>query len=237
MFPHRLPSHLATHPVGAGRHGGRQVTALNLFADADAVASLRVGKCSEAEAAAAVVEHHYLHRRPPISHAFGLFRGFTLVGVCTYGVPASRHLQRGACPSNPDLVIELNRLWVHDECPKNTESWFVSRTLTQLPPRIVVSYADTDAGHVGYIYRALSWQYAGWTDMDRKTPRLDYIVPDGHTRDAFRKGYTHTVRRKPKVRYWTTTGSKSDKRKLRRLCDWPQLSWSECPPPRPGADK
>ena len=169
-----------------------------------------------------------------MSFAFGLFRGTLLVGVCTYGVPVSRHLQRGVCPTNPDLVVELNRLWVDDECPKNTESWFVSRTLTQLPPRIVVSYADTAVGHLGYIYRALSWHYAGWTDMDRKTPRLDYVPLSGnHSRDAFRNGYSHTVRRKPKVRYWTVTGDKRDKRDLRRACNWPQLSWVDTPPPEP----
>lgn len=210
------------------------MTGATLFAEVDESAPLTVGPCSKAEAAALVVEHHYLHRRPPMSFTFGLFRGTAIVGVCIYGVPASRHLQRSACPSEPDLVVELNRLWVDDECPKNTESWFVSRTLCLLPPRIVVSYADTSAGHVGYIYRALSWHYAGWTDMDRKTPRLDYVpISDGHSRDAFRNDYTHTVRRKPKVRYWTTTGNKADKRKLRRLCGWPQMSWVDCPPPQP----
>ena len=44
-----------------------------------------------------------------------------------------------------------------------------------LPPRIVVSYADPLWGHYGYIYRALNFRYAGWTDMERKTPRYDYI--------------------------------------------------------------
>jgi hypothetical protein len=209
------------------------VTGATLFADIDAAAPLTVGRCSKAEAAAVVVEHHYLHRRPPMSFTFGLFRGTSIVGVCIYGVPASRNLQRGVCPSDPDLVVELNRLWVDDECPKNTESWFVSRTLCLLPPRIVVSYADTTAGHVGYIYRALSWHYAGWTDMDRKTPRLDYVVPGKHPRDSFRNGYSHTVRRKPKVRYWTVTGNKANKRKLRRICGWPQMSWVDCPPPMP----
>lgn len=34
-------------------------------------------------------------------------------------VQASRHLQVGACPSDPSLVLELNRLWVHDRMPRN----------------------------------------------------------------------------------------------------------------------
>lgn len=187
------------------------------------------------EAAQIVVAHHYLHRRPPISFAWGWFRDGELLGAVTYGVPASRHLQRSACPSDPDLVLELNRLWVHDCEPRNTESRFVSATLRQLPPRVVVSYADTAHGHVGYIYRALSWRYAGWTDMDRKTPRFDYLpISGGHTRDAFRNGWSETLRRKPKVKYWTTTGTPSQRRVLAVRCGWPSLDWRTTPPPLDG---
>lgn len=185
------------------------------------------------QATEVVVEHHYLHRRPPISAAFGLFDRGGLVGAVTFGVPASRHLQKSACPEDPQAVIELNRLWVLDEMPRNTESWFVSRALKQLPARIVVSYADTTYGHVGYVYRALGWNYAGWTDMERKTARLDYIPldPQAHTREAFRSGYSEVRYRKPKAKYWTTTGNPTDRRVLRQRCGWPVLSWDDYPVP------
>jgi len=173
-----------------------------------------------------VEREHYLHRKPPVSFAFGLFEGDALVGVCTFGVPASRHLQIGACPSDPALTLELNRLWVEDRMPRNTESWFVARCLKALPPRIVVSYADTTQGHVGFIYRALNFSWAGWTDMDRKTPRYDYVSPGKHSRDAFRSGFTERVRRKPKHKYWTVTGDRREQRRLRALCPWPKLTWS-----------
>lgn len=206
--------------------------AVTLFDEIQTGDELHVAIVSSRLAAETVIEHHYLHRRPPISYAYGLFRGIRLLGVCTFGIPPSRHLQISVCPQSPDQVIELNRLWVDDECPRNTESWFVSRCLQQLPPHIVVSYADTNEGHAGFIYRALSWHYAGWTDMDRKTPRLDYIpINGGHSRAAMRTGYTTTVRRKPKIKYWTTTGSKTQRHALRRKCAWPSLSWAEIPPP------
>jgi len=194
---------------------------------------LSVIQINSREAASLVIEHHYLHRRPPTSYAFGLVRSGETVGVCTFGTPASRHLQIGVCPSDPSLVIELNRLWVRDEEPRNTESWFVSRALALLPPRIVVSYADTRVGHQGFIYRALSWNYAGWTDMDRKTPRFDYIpAKDGaHTREAFRSGYSGRVRRLPKIRYWTTTGTPAQRRRLSKLCAWPSFDWNVVLPP------
>lgn len=185
-----------------------------------------------------VVSHHYLHRRPPLSYAFGLFRGLEPLGVVTFGTPASRHLQVSACPTLPSEVVELNRLWVCDSMGKNSESWFVSRALRQLPARIVVSYADTSWGHVGYVYRALSWNYAGWTDMERKTPRFDYIPvrAGAHTREAFRSGYKEKRRRAPKVKYWTTTGTPAERRRLARLCAWPSLDWRQLPPPLPQMD-
>lgn len=193
-------------------------------------------------AARLVVAHHYLHRRPPISHAFGIHVGGKLMGCVTYGTPASRHLQKSACPSSPDRVIELNRLWLDDELPRNSESWFVSRTLKMLPPRIVVSYADPLFGHYGIIYRALNFHYAGWTDMERKTPRFDYIPldPTKHTRDAFRdgpglSGVAYRRRRVAKVKYWITTGTPTDRKVLNKLCGWPRYDWHVLPPPEPAA--
>jgi len=197
--------------------------------------SLKVVPVDAKTAADLVISNHYLHRRPPISSAFGIINEETkVVGVVTFGVPASRQLQIGACRSNPDLVIELNRLWVDDALPKNVESWFVSKALKSLPARVVVSYADTTFGHLGYVYRAMSWNYAGWTDMDRKTPRYDYIpIKKGsHTRESSRSGYSEKIRRKPKIRYWTTTGTPAERRTLTKLCTWPQLSWIDLPPPR-----
>lgn len=193
---------------------------------------MRLSVISHKEAVALVIEHHYLHRKPPISFAFGLIDDFgETKGCITFGTPASRHMLIGACRSSPEDVIELNRLWVSDEMPRNTESWFVSRALSLLPPKIVLSYADTAAGHMGYIYRAANFFYAGWTDMERKTPRFDYIAPGKHSRDAFRNGFTDRVRRKPKVKYWTVTGNRRERKALTAACSWPRLDWKISPPP------
>ncbi len=206
---------------------------------------------SKREAIRLVVAHHYMHRKPPISFAFGLIdaSGDTK-GVVTFGTPASHHMLIGACKAIPESVIELNRLWVSDDLPRNSESWFVSRALALLPPKIVLSYADTTAGHVGYVYRAMNFHYAGWTDMDRNTPRFDYVTPDHaasllepsflspenreiHSRDAFRNGerrFTEKVRRNPKVKYWTVTGNRRERKFLEAQCLWPKLDWKLNPP-------
>lgn len=201
--------------------------------------TLMVGPVGSRIATEMIVAEHYLHRRPPISYAYGLFENEKLAGVVTYGTPPSRHLQKSACSADPGKVIELNRLWVHDRLADNTESWFVSRTLRMLPPLIVVSYADPQYGHIGYIYRALNFHYAGWTDMERKTPRFDYLPADPrtHTRDAFRNGYVEKRRRIAKVKYWTVTGNRSQRRHLTSMCNWPSLDWRRQPPPTPAGTR
>lgn len=206
---------------------------------------MRVMQIAHDLAARVCVAKHYLHRRPAISFAYGLFDGdMELRGVITFGTPASRHMLVGACPTSPDAVIELNRLWCCDSMPRNTESWFVSRALASLPPRIVCSYADTERGHAGIVYRACNFFYAGWTDMERKTPRFDYVPPERtttdllgdvsvrpHTREAFRSGFVERVRRAPKIKYWTATGNRRDRRDLIERCAWPRLDWRSSPPP------
>jgi hypothetical protein len=180
----------------------------------------------------ALITKHYLRRMPPVSHAFMAMDDKGLAGVVTFGVPGSRHMQMSACPASPSTVLELNRLWVDDRMPKNTASRIVAAALARLPASIVVSYADTSVGHAGYVYRACNFFYAGWTDMERKTPRFDYVPRNGkHSRDAFRSNDFDRVRRKPKVRYWTITGDRREQRTLAKLSGWPKLSWKDAPPP------
>jgi hypothetical protein len=111
-----------------------------------------------------VVANHYLHRKCPVSQAFGLVdkRDRRVVGVVTYGVSPSSTLLKGICgPEEMYNVYELNRLWVEDSVPKNGESYLVGNTMKLLDREIIVSFADTSQGHVGYIYQASNFIYTG----------------------------------------------------------------------------
>lgn len=111
-----------------------------------------------------VVARHYLHRKCPVSHAFGLVDKGSgrVVGVVTYGVSPSSTLLKGICgPEEMYNVYELNRLWVEDSVPKNGESFLVAGSMKQLDREIIVSFADTSQGHVGYIYQAANFIYTG----------------------------------------------------------------------------
>jgi hypothetical protein len=105
---------------------------------------------------------HYAGRIPSISYAFGLFDSDKLIGVCTYGTPASAPLKRGVCGGRfKHQVIELNRLCLLDNKP-NQASFLVSKSLSMIPkPKIVVSYADISQGHTGIVYQAANFIYCG----------------------------------------------------------------------------
>jgi hypothetical protein len=109
-----------------------------------------------------LLHKHYARRIPSISYAFGLYENEKLVGVCTYGTPSSATLRNGiAGPENSKYVLELNRLCL-DTKAENAASMLVGRSLQMLPkPSIVVSYADTEQEHVGYVYQACNFIYTG----------------------------------------------------------------------------
>jgi hypothetical protein len=91
-----------------------------------------------------------------------MFKGNEIVGVITYGTPSSAPLRRGIAGfKNRNNVIELTRLWICDDVPKNGESWFISNTVSRVNKEIIVSYADTSMGHIGIVYQASNWLYTG----------------------------------------------------------------------------
>jgi hypothetical protein len=115
--------------------------------------------------------HYAEHTAVQHKETFGLFReGIFLpemVGVCVYTRPAGPAAAQKYYPQDPDKCLELRRLCLIDNTPKNAESFFVSRTLKWLKKntdwKFVVSYADPEQGHEGTIYKAANFTYEGTT--------------------------------------------------------------------------
>lgn len=120
---------------------------------------------------------HYAKRAAPVSFAFGAYENGVLLGVVTYGLPASRPLCVGLMGETwADRVLELNRLCCDSR--KNLASMLVGQSLRQLPaPTAVVSYADTGVGHIGYVYQATNFLYTGLSAR-----HVDYVV-EGREKD------------------------------------------------------
>ena len=160
---------------------------------------------------------HYAHRIPSISYSFGLYNiSCTLLGVCTFGKPASYTLCENLIgKDNKELVYELNRLVVNDGLDKNTLSYFVGSALKQLPtPLAVVSYADKNQNHHGYIYQATNWIYTGLSSIEKI-----YYMDSGEIiktrRHIDKKGkIVKTEKQLPKYRYVYFLGSKKQRAEM-----------------------
>ena len=115
-------------------------------------------------------------------HVFKLIQDNILVGVAVYGKPMSIH--------HSSDIIELRRLCLIDNTPKNSESFFIAKTLKWMDKNTtynqVISFADPNKGHIGTIYRASNFEYFGTEDS--QNPRvLVYKNKDIHMRQLYQK--------------------------------------------------
>jgi hypothetical protein len=168
---------------------------------------------------------HYAKKIPLIIKAFGLYDGDALVGIVTYGIPASPNLCMGICGQEySDKVLELNRLCLMNN-NKNQASMLVSGSIKQLPkPTIIVSYADKAQGHVGYVYQATNFLYTGLSAkrIDWAVKGLEHkhskTISDGMTSKSIKEKYgddLYYVERSRKHRYIFFHGTKKDKKILK----------------------
>jgi len=113
-----------------------------------------------------------------ITQCYALYDDNVLVGAALFGELSTTAWKRYG--EHEKDVIELRRLVTLDSCPKNTESWFISKMLKHLKNRfdysVCISYADPYYGHVGFIYQASNWSFLGRTNKDTLL-----ITPDGRS--------------------------------------------------------
>jgi hypothetical protein len=163
----------------------------------------QVREIGETAAKAYVIRAHYSRSFPAARLRYGMYERDRLVGVAVFGVPMDRRVLTGAFPSLEPYVesLELSRFVLDDDCPGNSESWFLARCFRGDPPgrpgclrglpehgvHGVVSFSDpaprraadgtiTMPGHIGRIYQATNSVYTG-----RGTPRTLTLLPDGST--------------------------------------------------------
>ena len=128
-----------------------------------------------------IAEYHYAIVCPPITKlCLGLFENGKLVGVALlgYGVRPKHTLKKLFPSLEVPEYLELNRLCVLDEMPRNTETRFLgmmARCIQESRPdvKVLYSWADGLRGKPGYVYQAANWLYGGfiWSEF--------YITEDG----------------------------------------------------------
>lgn len=106
-----------------------------------------------------IVNNSYLH--------LGIFSGRELVGVMQWGYALNPNSgARVVIGTGNREYMELNRLWLHDKMPRNSESRAISyalKAIKQLYPPVqwVQSFADERCGRFGVVYQASNFDYVG----------------------------------------------------------------------------
>jgi hypothetical protein len=165
---------------------------------------------------------HYAHRIPSIvQYAFGCFEDKILIGIAACGLAGNRNLNE----LNGIPIIELTRLILNDEKEKNTTSYFVSQCLKMLPHKgFVISFADANQHHNGYIYQATNWIYTGksgaarvYTNGDIEMHSKTFSGKYGRGDKAFAESMGFNVEiKQPKHRYFFILGNKRERKKYKK---------------------
>jgi hypothetical protein len=196
----------------------------NLFSPGDSMEEI-----NPKDAYPLIFDVHYAGRKPSISKAFGLYRDGSLEGICTFGIPPSWSMLEGVCGKEYKKdVFELNRLCFHNN-RKNDASKLIGYSLRHLGNKIVVSYADTGAGHTGYVYQATNAIYTGLSSKFKEIylkskPHLHHTSHKGKTFAQMEAEHGDDVayrERSRKHRYVFFCGDKRFKKKARSDLKWP----------------
>ena len=191
---------------------------------------------------------HYTHHKGASAWSYGLWDGFTLVGVVAYKLPTMQVCSSFFGEDRWEWVVHIGRLVCADDAPRNVESRLIAESLRLLKvdrpvARLVVTYAATGVGHIGYVYQATNALYVGMTAsahyyVDTKGQRRSTKQNEGPNRNgglsiakARARGWT-VHRETPKHRYAYLLGNKAERREARALLRYPVL-----PYPKPTANE
>lgn len=115
-----------------------------------------------------ITRYHYSHKAVNNSYLhLGVFAGRELVGVLQFGYAMNPNSGRNIVIGTGNReYMELNRMWIHDSQPRNTESRAISyafRIIRSLHPSVrwVQSFADERCGAAGAVYQAANFLFIG----------------------------------------------------------------------------
>ena len=173
-----------------------------------------------------------------------------LIGVACYGFPVGRRVL-GSIFSEEILgnrnILELTRLFIHDEYGKNIESLALGLTFKWMKEnakgiKVLISYADPEQSHDGAIYQATNWIYQGCGDFQLAPTYSLRLTEDGdwmHSRSVYSKfgsadpkkmvksiGHTFWLKKEAsKHRYIYFLGNKKENRKFHTVMKHPQMKY------------
>jgi hypothetical protein len=111
------------------------------------------------------------------------------IGVIIYGKLALGGVAKKYVNDEND-IIELRRLCCIDNTPKNTESYFISKTIKYLKKytniKTIISYADQTYGHTGIVYKATNFRLVGMTKPGKMIKYKNKLYHDKTIRTKYK---------------------------------------------------
>lgn len=131
-------------------------------------AGFYVAAIPSADARTAIIKHHYSHRVVNNSYVHvGVYYRDNFAGVLSLGYALNpARADKVVAGSAQGDYLELNRMWLADACPRNSESQALSYTFKYLRracPSVawVQSFADERCGRLGVVYQAANFLFVG----------------------------------------------------------------------------
>lgn len=126
---------------------------------------------SKSKALEMIQKYHYSNTLPKLNKYFvGFYLENELVGVVTlgYGTRPKHTIQRIFPSLDTKDYLEIGRMCMTEEMPKNSESQMISQLAKWLKKnhpeiKILFTWADGMMGKVGYVYQSCSFHYCGYS--------------------------------------------------------------------------
>lgn len=121
-----------------------------------------------------IEKYHYSGQSPSPTVAFGHYYKEHLVNVILYKFPTGRLMAQQVMEGgNSENTWELIRMVSFEPKPKNLESKCIGNTFKFIKKafpniKIIISYADNNMGHHGYVYQATNFYYYGQSRPDKE---------------------------------------------------------------------
>lgn len=168
---------------------------------------------------AIIIKNHYSHKIYNATYIhLGVYYSNNLLGVLQYGYAMNPASQASVVADTKiDEYLELNRMWLDDILPRNSESRAISYSIKYIKKKYlgkikwIQSFADERCGRFGVVYQACSFRYYGEHTSDFW--ELDGVVYHNiqMTVSAGTKRYT------PEVEFLQTNKSRATKMTLRQF--------------------
>ncbi len=116
-----------------------------------------------------IIENHYSHKIYNATYIhLGVFIGGKLLGVLQFGYAMNPASQASVVKNTAiDEYLELNRMWLDDKAPRNSESKAISYAIKYIKKKFkgkikwIQSFADERCGKYGIVYQACNFKYYG----------------------------------------------------------------------------